>query len=672
MEREEVIERFSAFLTEFYYTALLKASDEGAKSVDVDFRQLEQFDAELADWFIDAPDQTLSFFQEALSNLDVPDAKIKMRFFNLPASREIRIRNVRAEHVKRLIVIDGMVRRASEIRPEVSEAIFECMECGSRVSMLQTDASAITYPFECENPNCGSKKRFKFVDHKIFDARWLTVEEPYEVVSSERPSQLKIYLKEDLTSPKFHSKTDPGNRIKMVGVLKELPKRIKGAMSRQMDIYLEANSIQNLENIEWEELDIKPEDEKCILELSRDPKVYDKLTASVAPSIYGMDEIKQSVILQLFGGCQHIQKDKSKIRGDINILLVGDPSTAKSALLKVVSTLIPRGRYVSGKGVTGAGLTATVVKDEDFLGGWVLEAGAVVMSNRSLCCIDEFEKIEKTDQVALHEAMEQNTVSIAKASIIATLPAQTAILAGANPKLGRFDDYMPIKEQLNIPETILSRFDLKFALRDIPDMEKDAKMAEHILQSRHYGEVEIKAEVEATLLKKYVAYARKHCHPKLTHEAGEELKRFFLELREKSKEGPISITTRQYEALIRMAEASAKIQLRGEVNKEDAIRAISLMKFSLRQFGMEPGSDVIDIDKVEGQTMTASQRNKSRLVLEIIDELTALMGKDIPKEEVVKRAERQGLNSRDVEEMIEKMKREGLLFSSKHGVIAKA
>ncbi|HLC58914.1 MAG TPA: minichromosome maintenance protein MCM [archaeon] len=670
MERDKIIEVFSEFIKENYYTQLLNAASEGNKSVEMDFKKLEQTDVELADHLIENPEETLAIFQETLKDIDIPDAKINLRFFGLPESKDIRIRNVRSEHIGKMIVVDGMVKRASEIRPEISESIFECMDCGSRMSIIQTE-KIVNYPYECDNPNCGGKKRFKLVDQKLFDARWISVEEPFEITEGERPSTLMIYLKEDLTSPKMQNKTDPGNRIKITGILKNMEKRIKGTQSRQMDIYLEANHVQNLE-IEWEELGVKAEDEKMILKLARDPEIYTKLIGSIAPAIYGLEEVKQAVVLQLFSGVSHTQKDKSRVRGDIHILMIGDPSTAKSALMKVVSMLIPRGRYVSGKGVTGAGLTATVVKDEEFLGGWVLEAGALVMCNRSLVAIDEFEKIEKTDLVAMHEALEQQTISIAKASIVATLPAQTSIIAGANPKLGRFDNYMPIREQLDIPETILSRFDLKFALRDIPNLEIDTKMADHILQARHYGEIDIIAPVDATVLRKYVAYARKNCKPKLSREAGNELKRYYLELRVKSAEegSPISITPRQYEALIRLAEASAKIQLREDVNVEDAIRAINLMKFSLRQFGFDPETGHIDIDRAEGQRMTASQRSKTKIMLDIIEELDAKFGKDIPEEEIIKRANQE--NVEDVEGIIRKMKNEGLLFTPRHGVVSKA
>ena len=319
---------------------------------------------------------------------------------------------------------------------------------------------------------------------------------------------------------------------------------------------------------------------------------------------------------------------------------------------------------------TGAGLTATVIKDEQFLGGWVLEAGALVLANNSIISIDEFEKMDRSDQVAMHEAMSIQQISIAKASIVATLPARTSVLAGANPKLGRFDPYIPIREQVDITETLLSRFDVKFALRDIPSVEIDGKMIDHVLKSRHFETEKVKSPVDPMFLKKYIAYVRKHCHPELTKEAGQKLKDFYVNLRAKSsgEEAAIPITLRQYEALIRLAEAAAKIQLRDKVTPEDADRAIDIMKFSLRQFGFDPETGMIDIDRAEGGT-TSAQRSKIRIVFDIIDELQAILGKNIPVEEIERRAKEEGVER--VSDILKKMKNEGMIFEPRYGIIQK-
>jgi replicative DNA helicase Mcm len=668
MEKEDTLEKFSEFLNEFYKNELATAVNEGKKSIEIDFSLLDKFDVELSDYIIENPEEAIPIAEDAIKQIDtgLAEAKLKIRFFNLPESRNIRIRNVRAEHLRKMLVIDGVVKRASEIRPEVSEAIFQCPECGNRITIIQTERM-VRPPIECDS--CDNKKGFRLVEQKLYDARWLTVEEPYEVVSGERPSTLTIYLKEDLTSPRFQNKTDPGNRIKVVGVLKELPRRIKGTRSRQMEIYLDANSIESVEAV-WEELEIRPEDEKRIVELAKDPEVFSKLIASIAPSMYGMEEIKEAVLLQLFGCDPKILKDRTRIRGNIHILLVGDPSAGKSQIMQLISKLIPRGKYVSGSGITAAGITATVVKDEEFLGGWVLEAGALVMANKSILAIDEFSKVSPPDRVALQEAMSMETISIAKASIVATLPAQTAILAGGNPKLGRFDPYIPIREQVDIDEVLLSRFDLRFALRDLPNIELDTKVAEHILKIRHFEE-EAKPLVELEFFRKYIAYARTHIHPVLTKEAGNRIKEFYLEMRTRAgEEAPVAITLRQYEALLRLAESSAKIRLSQTIEMEDAERAIRLMKISLRQFGFEPETGKFDIDRAEGARVTSAQRSKIRIVLDVIEELGKTFGKEIPMEDINKRAKEEGVDN--PEEIIKKMQQEGMLFSPRFGVISKA
>jgi replicative DNA helicase Mcm len=254
----------------------------------------------------------------------------------------------------------------------------------------------------------------------MIDTRWVTIEEPFEITEGERPSQLTIFLKENLVSSELRNLTDPGNRIKVFGVLKDIPRG--KSFSVKLDFYMDVNYVEPTE-LSYERLKISKEDEKEIIKLSKDPKIYEKLIASLAPSLYGMEEIKESIILQLFGGVPRTLRDNTNFRGDVHILLVGDPASGKSQLLKLVPSIVPRGKYVSGKGVTAAGLTASVTKDEQFMGGWVLEAGAIVLANKGLLSIDEFEKMSVEDQVAMHEALEQGSVSIAKASIVTTLPA---------------------------------------------------------------------------------------------------------------------------------------------------------------------------------------------------------------------------------------------------------
>jgi DNA replicative helicase MCM subunit Mcm2 (Cdc46/Mcm family) len=1035
------VEKFEEFFRQFYEKDLLAVASSGKKSIIIDFSLLDKFDPNLADKLLNDPENILKNAKEAIKSIDLLEGHldIEPRFSNLPERFNIRIRNLRSEHLGKFLCLDGVVRRASEVKPEISHAIYQCPACGAKISVEQTER-ILKQPAFCE---CGWRGSFgQPVETKLFDARWIFIEEPFEIVTGEKPGEVSVYLKRDLTTPEMQRKTDPGNRVKINGVVKEIRRVFRGKMKTQMDIYVEANYVEPTE-IEWEEVLITPEDEKRIKELAKDPDVYNRIIMSIAPSIYGLDKVKEAIMLQLFGGVPHNLPDKTRIRGDIHILLIGDPSclvadervvmadgtivkigemgskhledinynlhmgmgrkvgkattfhffkkqpiieavtetgksikgtlnqpilildkrnriwkrldkikigdrictltkiecrkksfvetewkdydyyhkswhikiprfvdeelagiiggiiadgwirkksvgfiinkdeidiqpklasffencfntsvnlykhkktsekviyyevnrthlsailsflnekrvpsfifqsgnsvvssflrwlyegdgcvfsngrgctsvslranniellrdiqilllrfgihsrilwenkrrtvkikgrkiisnpsgslmirrsesiikfsqnigfasqkkkskleeavqyakthihrihkelsekivqvnrfqpqdvfdvevpdyhrfvangiivhnTGKSQLLKLISSIIPRGKYVGGRGATAAGLTATVVKDEEFGGGWMLEAGAMILANKGILAIDEFDKMSKEDQIAMHEGLEQQQISIAKASIVATLPAQVSVLAGANPKYFRFDPYRPIAEQIDIPDTLLSRFDVKFALRDIPDKEADEKLATHILETRLQPS-RVEPQIKPEFLRKYIAFARKNCKPEMTREAAEKLKNFYLDMRGLySGEETVAITLRQNEALMRLAEASAKIRLSNKVEIQDADKSIEVMRYSIQQLGYDWETGKIDIDRTEGTS--ASQRSKIHIILDVIDMLEKKLGKPIPKEEVIAAAEEQGIKEGDAEELLRRLKTEGSIFEPK-------
>ncbi len=650
------------FIREKYYPELLKASKEESALV-IDFSDLDKFDPVTADMVLESPKEVMEMMQKAVETFGL-GGRMHVRVRNLPESRNIRIRNLRAVHMNRLWCVDAIIKAASEVKPQIYDATFACPECGTKQAVPQ-EGNLLQKAFACQ---CGRRGDFGDpVEKKMFDVRWLTGVEPFEITTGEQPGEIRIILKEDLTTPKMQKKTDPGARLHITGMLIEAPKHIKGRLSTKMDMFFEAVHVET-KDTEFDEMDITSEDEKKILDLSTDPNVYERLKMSIAPGIYGFEEIKESIALQLFGGIKHILPDGNMIRGNIHILLTGDPGIGKTQFLKLISNIVPRGKYVSGSGVTGAGLTATVRKDE-VLGGWVLEAGALILANKGVISIDEFDKMGRDDQIAMHEGMSIETVSIAKASIVATLPAETAVLAGANPKFGRVDPYMPIADQITIPETLLSRFDLKFALRDKPDRTQDEKLADHIIMSRTKPEL-VEPAIDMGLLRKYIAYAKRINHIELSHEASQRLKDFYVDMRNRYTDdaNTISITLRQYEALIRMAEASAKIRLDTRIREEDADRAIRLMKYSLSQLGYDYETGRIDIDRVEGG-VPAGKRKKIHQVIEIIENLQKSM-KEVPTEDVKAAAEEQGIENSD--EIIEKLKSEGTLFEPRIGFIKKA
>jgi len=666
-KRTELVAKFKEFVSQRYKKELVKAVNEET-ALNIDFDDMDKYKdgSQFCAMLLEEPDAFLEIAKQAMEQTVLPSAvsavteaqSVKVRFFNLP--EDVNIRDLRSKHLNKFSSLEGIVRRASEVRPEITETIWECTECGNRLYQ-PVKVGFISRPFKC---NCGNRV-FKQMDKKLIDARWITLEEPFELTEGEKPSQVNFILSEDLVSPEGRRMSDPGNRLKITGILREIPKG--KSSSSKLDFFMEGNHVEPKET-GWERIEISKEDEAEIKKLTKDPKVYNKLVASLAPSLYGMSEIKESIVLQLFGGVPRTMKDQTKFRGDIHILLVGDPASGKSQLLKLAPNIVPRGKYVSGKGTTAAGLTATVTKDE-LMGGWVLEAGAIVLANKGLLSVDEFEKMDQGDQVAMHEALEQGTVSIAKASIMAMLPAQTSVLAGANPKFSRFDSYRSIAEQINIVDTLLSRFDLKFVLRDVPNAEQDRNVVEHILKAREGDYKEAEPVIDPGLIRKYIAYVKANCKPKLTPETGKTLKEFYLRTRKKAEGGnaPIPITLRQFEALMRLAEASAKIQMSDFVRKEDAQRAIRLMKYSLRQLGYDPETGAIDVDKSEGAT-SYSERSKLRRLLDIITELSQKK-KEIPVKELEAAAKKEGIE--DIDDLMERLKREGMLFEPSPGFVQK-
>ncbi len=401
MEEDSLVPECEQFLRQKeVMQALIEACEEGKGSITIDFMSLDRFNPALAERLLEEPEKVLQAFSEAINNIELPPHEpMEVRVKNLPKSRNIRIRNLRAKHIGKLVEIEGVVKAASEVRPQIYEAVFQCPECGNLIPVEQ-DSPTLKQPTMCE---CGRRGIFKLVEKKMYDIRWLTVNEPFEITSGEPPSKINVLLKKDLTTPEMQRKSDPGNQLRIVGILKEIPKRVQGKISTRPEIYFEAVYIESKEE-EFEEVKITEEDKKRIHELAKRSDIYDILIASIAPGIYGWEEIKEAILLQLFGGIRHEFEDGTHVRGNIHILITGDPSTAKSVLISNVVKALPRGRYVSGKGVTGAGLTTTVVKNE-LLGGWVLEAGALILANNSILAIDEFDKMSKEDQIAMHEAM---------------------------------------------------------------------------------------------------------------------------------------------------------------------------------------------------------------------------------------------------------------------------
>jgi len=633
------------------------------------FSLLAMHDPELADMLLDEPEEVLKAGEYAVEQLNLGE-EIKgflLRFRGLPVSSNLMIRNIRSRHINKLLAFEGIVRNKSEVRPQVASAKFECPSCGNTHTILQLD-SKFKEPTRC---SCGRKGKFRLVSKELSDAQMMVLEEvPEQLEGGEQPKRMNILLKNDLVSPLTEKRTNPGSRVGVVGQVKEVPIFLRtGGQSTKFDLFIDANSLEPKDE-DYSEVNISPEELKEIKDLAKNPTLMKTLVSSLAPSIYGHEKIKEGLALQLAGGVRKIRDDGVVTRGDIHVLLVGDPGAAKSQMLKRMQFVAPKARYVTGKGASGAGLSASVVKDE-FLQGWSLEAGALVLANKGLCCIDELDKMTKEDGWAMHEALEQQTITISKANIQATLRCETTVLAAANPKFGRFDPYDTIANQITLAPTLINRFDLIFPIKDVPDAIKDEKMAHFILEL-HKNNIET-PEINTKLLRKYFAYGRQNIFPKLTDAAIAELSEYYLKMRA-SASGEIMkaipISARQLEGLVRLSEASARLRLSDQVTKKDAQKAVDIMDYCLRQVALDEKTGTFDIDRI-ATDMPASRRNKLILIKEIIQDLEMKVGKTIPVEDLIKAATEKDITETEAEEIIQKLKRAGDIFEPRRGFISR-
>ena len=500
-------------------------------------------------------------------------------------------RNLRKDHLYRMVKVKGLVRKSLPVRPRMEVGVFECTWERHRQHVIQ-DFFTINEPTRCRAEGCKCTE-FKLREElsQFIDSQKLEIQEfPEKIPPGAQPERLTVFAESSLAA-----QAQPGDSIAGVGVLRPRA-RFSGRRSRstEFDIYLYAHSIDERKS---DADDDEPTEEElfAMQELSRHPDLRERLSNSIAPAIFGMEWHKAAIILQLFGGVEKKLPDGTHIRGDIHVLMMGDPGVAKSQLLRAAARLSTRGVMATGKSSSAAGLTAAAVRDEFGEGRWTLEAGTLVLANGGLACIDEIDKMSPEDRSAMHEAMEQQTVTIAKAGINAQLPARCSVLAAANPKRSRFDMTRPLSGQVNLPMTLLSRFDIFFIIRDIPNPERDEQLAERVLESHRAGEVlgtegdvddlewrELQPPVRHDLLRKYVRYARK-LRPVMTPQAQNKIRDHYTQMRRhyralsEDDDVVFPITPRQLESIIRLAEADARLHLSDTVGPEHADRAIEIV-----------------------------------------------------------------------------------------------
>jgi replicative DNA helicase Mcm len=666
-------ERFLEFFKkEKYRQRISQMAITGKESITVDFEELFAFDQRLAERLLEKPEEFLQHADNAAyAQLGIEDSeyaekmeKIAVRIVQLLGKEQLR--RLGSKQMGKLVMIEGIVVRATPVRPMVMRALFKCKRCGTPTPVDQTGAF-LRAPFECSDPACRQKGPFEFVQEEstFIDSQDLRLQERPEDLP---PGQLPRTLNVKLVGSEIVDLARPGDHVSIVGIVRAIaPSRPGIGKLRTFILHLDANSLEVLGKEPGATLP-SPEEEEKIRELAKDPWIHRKIMNSIAPSIYGYEHIKESIMYLLFGGVPKSLPDIT-VRGEMNALLIGDPGTAKSQLLQYVARIAPRGLYTSGRGTTAAGLTAAVIREKG--GGMSLEAGALVLADKGIACIDEMDKMRPEDRVAIHEAMEQHTVSVAKGGIVATLNARTAILAAANPALGRYEPHRTVAENISLPVTILSRFDLIFVLRDVPNKEADEKMSAHILEIHRKGASPVEAPIGSELMRKYVSYA-KTIKPVLSHDALKRLGDFYLAMRSASEaEGsPVAITARQLESLVRIAEARARVALRKEVSAEDAEAAITIMKRSLEEVGIDVSSYKMDIDLI----MTGrpkSVRDRMQIILSTLMEMEKETG-IVEKTALLSELESKHKIPRgETERMIGQLLREGTIYEPREGCLKK-
>ncbi|MHA2059378.1 MAG: minichromosome maintenance protein MCM [Candidatus Ranarchaeia archaeon] len=682
MAELDPVEQFEEFLKSYrtkpgktpYREQLQTLSAERQISVQIDFGDLLKSDPQLAKNVQSNPSRYLEVAGEAIRNVmkiideeyleEVPE--FHARIFNLPSI--VPLRQIRAKHIGHFIQVSGILTRATEVKPLLRIGVFRCRRCGEEIEVIQ-EGYTLTKPEVCPNTECKRIGPFTEVSEKSEFRDWQKIgiqERPEELPAGQLPRTVNAILLDDLVD-----QARPGDRVNIIGVLHSYPDASTRSKSTVFFSQIEANNLVLFEP-ETRGIEITPTDEKEIKKQAKDPFVIQNIARSISPSIYGNEDVKEALALLLFGGVAKVMPDGTRIRGEPNILLVGDPGTAKSQLLKYIANLAPRALFTSGRGSTAAGLTAAVMRDPD-TGGMTLEAGALVLADLGIACLDEFDKMRKEDAVAIHEAMEQHTVSIAKAGIVATLNARTAILAAANPAFGKYNEFKTPAQNLTLPVTVMSRFDLIFVMTDKPDEKTDRQLSGFVLDlHRKKGET-LEPPFEMDFLRKYVAYAKQNVQPVLSKDAADKIQEFYLKMREMGK-GPdaaLPITPRQLESLIRLTEARAKMALRSKCLVEDAEAVIRLMDAALRKVAYDYETDQIDIGRI---TLGApkSQLERIQQVLGMVIRLQVDDPNGAPITKILEEATGAGIEEATVRSILTRLLNEGTVFSPRSGFYKKS
>lgn len=666
-EVDAIKEKFIRLYNDRIKSKIEETAIKGEKSVVLDFfDDIDKMDGDLGEIILNSPKVAFIAGSEALKELSLA-SEIYPKYLRIKTIPEVfkkKLSKIKpSEDVNKIIEFEGIVKRITEVYPRIKKAVFRCKKCGyeksiEMFSVYHLPEEKIALPYRCDA--CDRNSAFDLIEEKCerVDYQKIEVQEFFEEMDlSGAKHRMVVHAFDDLTNI-----VSAGDRVRVIGILYDKPvwKRGTNTSTTRM-IESVALWIETLEK-SFEEIEITQEDIKKIKTVSKDPDIYEKFVDCIAPSIYGLRPVKKGILLQLFGGIPKIAQDKTRRRGDIHVLLIGDPATAKSQLTYYATKLSPKGVCIGSKTVTATGLIASVVRDNEFgEGRWILDAGAMALADMGMIGLDELDKMDKKDRDALHTAMEQQEVTISKAGITATLKLRCSVIANANPRFGRFDTNMEDVEQIDLPPTLLSRFDLIFVLKDIPNKRRDGLLAEHILNIHSKRGVETPFDIE--FIRKYIAYAKKYVFPIITDEASRKIKEYYVETRNKNVNS-LPLTPRYLETLIRLSEASARVRLSDVVEKEDVERAIEVIEFSLWSSAFNEETQTIDVSILDSG-LPSTKREKIALVLEIINEEYKEKKKGIWKIDLIDRCRQYNIDEEEVEKLIKMLKERGKIFEPK-------
>ncbi|XP_005527608.1 PREDICTED: DNA replication licensing factor MCM5 [Pseudopodoces humilis] len=650
VRKSQLQKRFKEFLRQYrvgtdrtgftfkYRDELKRHYNLGQYWVEVEMEDLASFDEDLADYLYKQPAEHLQLLEEAAK--EVADEVTRPRPSGEETLQDIQvmlksdansanIRSLKSDQMSHLVKIPGIVIAATPVRAKATRITIQCRSCRNTISNISVRPGLEGYalPRKCNTeqagrPRCPLDPYFIMPDKcKCVDFQVLKLQEsPDAVPHGEMPRHLQLYCERYLCD-----KVVPGNRVTIMGIY-SIKKSVQSKNKSRYNVgvgirsaYIRVVGIQVDTEGSGRSFtgSVTPQEEEELRRLAATPNIYETIAKSIAPSIYGSTDIKKAIACLLFGGSRKRLPDGLTRRGDINLLMLGDPGTAKSQLLKFVEKCSPIGVYTSGKGSSAAGLTASVIRDP-VSRNFFMEGGAMVLADGGVVCIDEFDKMREDDRVAIHEAMEQQTISIAKAGITTTLNSRCSVLAAANSVFGRWDETKG-EENIDFMPTILSRFDMIFIVKDEHNEERDMTLAKHVM-SLHVSALTqtqaVEGEIELNKLKKLISFCRTKCGPRLSAGAAEKLKNRYVLMRsgtrqheqESNRRSSIPITIRQLEAIVRIAESLAKMRLQPFATEADVEEALRLFHVSTLDAAMSG-----NLSGAEGFTTQEDQEMLSRI-----------------------------------------------------------